>query len=550
MALAGGLSVATRRRRVRADVVAGLTIWAALVPEAFAFATIAGVPAVTGLYAVIPALLLYALTGGSRHVLMGPMSATAVLSAAVAAPIAAASGHRFLAVTAALALVSGVAGILAGLARLGTAAACVCAPVLVGFITGLVLTGIVIQLPKLFGMTDFQGNFVSRAWSAGVHLGAGEWRTTVLGIGALLVVLIVKRWAPLLPGPLIVVIAGVALVRLFRLDQTGMAVEPPVEPGFPVPDPPAITAHDLVALVGPALAVLLIGFAQGLSAAKADAARTGDEVDVRREMLGFGFANLGAGACSGMVVGASPSRTAAMDLAGARTRLCGAVVAVFTLVTLVRFTGMFEGLPTAVLAAVAIALLIEVLDVAELRRLHRVWRERSHSVYQRTVVGDFGAAALTLLAVLIFGVLAGLLTAVVLSLLLTLRRTAWARLVRRRATRVRDIGPLALGSARIVPVRSGLFFANVESLRQSVFRSCDPHARLVVVDARECPFIDITAAGELGRLSSALAWRGVSLRVATGTDRVVDSARQAWSRGGPLGVYPTVEEALYDNVIR
>ncbi|MBJ7454257.1 MAG: SulP family inorganic anion transporter, partial [Blastococcus sp.] len=344
-----------RRGWLRSDVVAGLTVWAVLVPESLAYATIAGVPPVVGLYAAVPALVLYALLGSSRHLVVASMSATAALSAGIIGDLASAGSGDYLALTAALAVVTGLLGLGAGLARLGFLASFISAPVLKGFIVGLALTIIAGQLPKLVGVPKGSGNFFEQMGSLVTHLGDTDGATLAVGVAALLLVLLLRRWLPLVPGALVAVLLGIAAVALLDLDAEGVAIVGPIDAGLPRLGLPDAGATDYLTLVGAAVGVLLVGYAEGLGAAKTYATRAGYDIDPNRELLGLGAANLGSGLASGMVVNGSLSKTAVNGGAGAKSQLSGLTVAMLTVVTLLFLTGLFEQLPEAVLAAVVIA---------------------------------------------------------------------------------------------------------------------------------------------------------------------------------------------------
>ncbi len=222
-----------RRGWIRPDVVAGLTVWAVLVPEALAYASIAGVPPVVGLYAAVPSLILYAAVGSSRHLVVGPMSATAALSAAIVAPLAGADGGRYIALSAVLAIATGLVGLLAGLIRLGFVASFISEPVLKGFIVGLALTIVIGQVPKLFGVEKSGGNFFEQAWGVITRLGDTQWRTLLIGVLSLAVVLGFKRWLPLVPGSLLAVLVGIGAVSLLGLDDKGVDIVGHIDAGLP-----------------------------------------------------------------------------------------------------------------------------------------------------------------------------------------------------------------------------------------------------------------------------------------------------------------------------
>ncbi|MGW5076476.1 SulP family inorganic anion transporter [Rhodococcus sp. NPDC004095] len=539
------------RRWLRPDVIAGLTVWAVLVPEGLAYATIAGVTPVVGLYAAIPSLVLYAAAGSSRHLIVGPMSATAALSAAMVAPIAGGDDGRYLALTTCLAIMTGLAGLLAGLMRLGFIASFISEPVLKGFIVGLALTIIIGQVPKLFGVEKADGNFFEQAWGVVTHLGDTQWRTLIVGLLGLAVVLVLRRWLPLVPGSLVAVLLGIAAVQLFGLDDKGVDIVGTIESGLPsVGLPNGLGFDDYLGLAGPAVGVLLIGFAEGLGAAKTYAAKAGYEVDANRELYGLGAANLGAGLASGMVVNGSLSKTAVNGGAGAKSQVSGLVVAAMTVITLLFLTGLFEQLPEATLAAVVIAAVIDLVDFASLRRLYRVWTHRLGSIYGFAARPDFAAAIAAMLGVLLFDTLPGLVIGISVSMLLLLYRSArpnvailgqaktlWVDTDRHPDADVRD-------DAVVVRVEGGLSFANADHVKERVEALCTERTRVVVLDAETMPYIDVTASEMLGQLQTALQHKGIDLRIAHDIGQVRDVLRGVEQDGGDLAVFRTVDDAL------
>src|SRR5690348_8435615 len=209
---------------LRGDLVAGLTVWAVLVPEALAYASIAGVSPVVGLYAAPGALIFYAAFGSSRHLVVGPMAATAALSAAAVGQLVAGKSGLFPALTATLAITTGVLALAAGLARLGFVANFISEPVLKGFIVGLALTIIVGQVPKLLGISKGEGDFFDQLWHLVTHLGQAQGLTAVVGLGSLAVVLVLRRFAPVVPAPLVAVLAGIVAVHVFGLHKHGVEI--------------------------------------------------------------------------------------------------------------------------------------------------------------------------------------------------------------------------------------------------------------------------------------------------------------------------------------
>lgn len=538
---------------LRADVVAGLTVWAVLVPESLAYATIAGVPPVVGLYAAVPALLLYALLGSSRHLVVASMSATAALSAGIIGDLADGGSDRYVALTTALAIVTALVGVAAGLARMGFLASFISEPVLKGFIVGLALTIVVGQLPKLFGVPEGEGDFFRQLASVVVHLGDTVVPTLLVGGTSLLLVLLLRRRLPLVPGSLVVVLLGIAAVALLDLDEHDVAIVGQIDAGLPGLGLPDVGGGDHLSLVGPAVGVLLVGYAEGLGAAKTYAAKAGYDIDPNRELFGLGAANVGAGLASGMVVNGSLSKTAVNGGAGARTQLSGLTVAALTVPTLLFLTGLFEQLPEATLAAVVIAAVIELVDVPALRRLYRVWSPHLGGIYGWAARTDFLAALAAMLGVLVFDTLPGLFIGITVSLVLLLYRASRPHIAR-----------LARGSDRgswldldrhpdlptdpavlVLRVESGLFFANADHVRDCVRASCTTATRAVVLDAGTAPFIDVSATDTLTQLAHDLSLTGVTLAIAQPVGQIRDVLRSAADTAGvTIAMYPDVDTAV------
>lgn len=556
-----------RRAWLTADVIAGLTVWAVLVPEALAYATIAGVQPVVGLYAAVPALVLYALAGSSRHLIVGPMSATAALSAGVVAAFRPGDAGAYWALTTATAVVTGLLCLAAGLLRAGFLAAFISEPVLKGFIVGLALTIIVGQVPALLGVDKGEGNFFEKTGAVLGDLPDLDPLTTVLGAVCLTVLLLLRRFAGRVPGSLVVVALGIVAALTFDLAEGGVAVVGPIDAGLPPFGLPDVDLSTYADLIGPAAGVMLVGFAEALGAASTYAARAGYDIDADRELIGMGLANLGSGLASGMVVNGSLSKTAVNGGAGARTQMSGITAAVLTLATLLFLTPLFESLPEATLAAVVIAAVIELVDVRALRRLWALAGATGRRLYGSAARYDAYAALAALVGVLVFDTLPGLVIGIVLSLLLLLTRASRphiAVLVRdRHGTWVDAARRTAVGrppgtsvpGVLVVRVESGLFFANADTVRTTVRRLAreqQPH--LVVLDAETVPFVDSAAAGMIGLLARDLARVEARLVVARDVGQVRDMLRAVGTGGdatadgrhdgGALELYRSIDEAI------
>ena len=546
---------AFNRAAIRPDLVAGLTVWAVLVPESLAYATIAGVPPVVGLYAAVPALILYALIGSSRHLVVSPMSATAALSIGVVATVSS-DPDDFVALTTGLALATGLVALAAGLLRLGFLASFISEPVLKGFIIGLALTILIGQLPAMFGVDKGSGNFFEKAWDLLTHLDETEALTLGVGVASLALLMALRRLVPLLPASLVVALAGIAVAAVFGLDDHGLEVIGHIDSGLPELGLPDLSGGQFVDLLAGAVGVMLVGFAEGLGAAKTYAAKDGYDVDPNRELLGLGAANLGSGLTSGMVVNGSLSKTAVNGSAGARSQLSGLTAAGLTLVTLLFLTGLFEKLPEATLAAIVIAAVIELVDIASLRRLWRVGSGRLATVYRLTSRADFLAAAAALLGVLLFETLPGLVIGIAVSLALLIARTSRPHVASpgpRRGRRATGRGSTPTATWTTPRCRASSSSVSRRPCSSRTPTSCAmqvrdlaaavPDLRLVVLDGRSTPSIDVTASGMLVQLRADLRRIGAELVLADNIGQVRDVLATAEPEGEPP-LYPTIEAAL------
>jgi high affinity sulfate transporter 1 len=543
-----------RRDFARGDLIAGLTVWAVLVPEALAYASIAGVSPVVGLYAAPGALLLYAAFGSSRHLIVGPMSATAALSAAAVADATVGRDDKFAAVTAALAITVGLIALLAGLLRLGFLANFISEPVLKGFIVGLALTIIIGQVPKLLGIEKAKGNFFEQLREVLRHLGDTQLRTLVVGLLSLAIVLVLREVAPAVPGSLVAVIFGIVAVQLLDLDQHGVAIVGHITSGLPSLGFPDVATKDYFKVAGDAVGIALVGFAEGLGAAKTYAAREHYEIDANRELIGLGAANAVAGLSSGMVVNGSLSKTAVNGSAGAKSQVSGLLVAVLTIVTLLFLTGLFEDLPEATLAAVVIAAVIELIDYRALIELFGLASKESRRAYGLAARPDFIAAIAALLGVLIFDTLPGLFIGIGASILLLVYQTSKphvARLgkvpgtLRQFSDFERHPDNEAVPGIVIARPESGLLFVNAEAVRTTVrAMAAEPGTTAVILDAETVPLIDITAVRMLHELAESLEREGVRFVIARDVGMVRDLVERGDQSGVLTHVYPTVQAAV------
>jgi sulfate permease, SulP family len=387
------------------------------------------------------------------------------------------------------------------------------------------------------------------------HLGDTDPLSVAVGLGALAVVLGLRRWAPRVPGSLVAVALAVAAVWVFGLDGRGLDVVGPIPAGLPPLALPALPLHTCLDLAGGAVGVALVGFAEGLGAAKTYATRHGYQVDADRELLGLGVANVGAGLASGMVVNGSLSKTAVNGSAGARSEVSALTAAVLTILTLLFLTGLFTRLPEPALAAIVIAAVIELIDIPALVVLYRMWTRRLGSIYGLAARADFAAAVAALLGVLLFDTLPGLVIGVGLSLVLLLYRASRPHIARlgRAASGPdvwvdRDRHPEAAvpEGVEVVRIESGLFFANADHvrdvLRTMITERGGDTVRGLVIDARSTPTIDVTAARVLLELAAGLGAVGTELLIARGVGQVRDLIAHA--EGHAIRVFASVDDAV------
>jgi high affinity sulfate transporter 1 len=537
-----------RRPWLGKDLVAGVVLSTLLVPQGMAYAELAGLPPITGLYTTIMCLLGYAVVGPSRILVLGPDSSLGPMIAATIMPLVTAGGDpdRAVALASMLALMTAVVMIAAGVAGLGFVADLLSKPTMIGYMNGLALTILVGQLPKLFGFPvdgdGLIGEFVG--FLQGLAQGDVVPAAAAVGLGGIVVILVLQRWWPKVPGVLVMVVSAIAVSAVFRLDEHGVSLIGVLPKGFPPLTVPSVEWSDVGPLVAGALAIALVSLADTISTASSFAGRTGQEVHGNQEMIGIGAANLAAGLFQGFPVSTSASRTAVAQRAGARSQLTGVTGAALIIVMIVFLPGLFRDLPQAALAAVVIT---AALSLADLPATARLWRQRKV---------EFSLSIVAFLGVALLGVLPGIAIAVGLSILNVFRR-AW----RPYETTLGLVDGLAgyhdvrsYPGARRLPglviyrFDAPLFFANAKTFRDEIMALArrDPATRWIVVAAEPITDVDTTAADVLFDLDHLLDEHGHTLVFA----ELKDPVRRKIERYGltreiePRHFFPTVEAAV------
>lgn len=509
VAVLPGYDVATARR----DAVAGVTVAALAVPSGIAYAQLAGMPPVAGLYALLLPAVAYALVGSSRQLSIGPEGSIAALVAAAVLPLAAGDPERAAALGALLAVLVGAGFVVVALARLGWLADYLSRPVLVGYLHGVAAVLVIGQLGPLTGIQVAAREPVARLVELVAEITTAHGPTLAVGLSCLVVLLVLPRWAPRLPVSLLVVVAAIAVSALADLAGHGVRVVGAVPSGLPALTVPSGSLDDVFVLLPAAVGIVVVTFADEILTARSYAGRHGQHVRAGQELAAMGLADLAAGLTQAFPVGASGSRTAVNDRSGARTQLAGVFAAAAVLVVLLLLTAPIAVLPVAALGAVIIAAAVGIVDPA-------AWRELARSSRAELLL-----AAGTALGVVVFGVLEALVVAVALSLVDVVRRSAtphdavlgWVERLGRYAD-VR-LHPSAVVEPGVLVYRldDRLFFANAHYVRgriREALAAAQPPARWLVFDAETLVDVDAGGARMLAELVEALKAEGVALLLA------------------------------------
>ena len=498
------------RAWLRPDVIAGIVIWSVVTPQAVAYAQIAGLPPEAGLMAAPVAMLAYGLIGTSRQLVVSATTATSAVSAATVGPLAGGDMERFMALSAALALVVAVVLVLGGLLRFGAVSDLVSKPVMTGFLFGLGMVITLAQLPSLLGVASPDGNFFPALWDLLGELGDVHAATLAVGAGSLVVLIAGRRLVPKVPSTLLVLVLAIAVSALLDLQAHGVDVVGEIPTALPDPAIPDVGAADLVDLVAPALGVLILS-AEAVGVARGLAVRHGYAVDPDRDLVAMGAANALAGLSSGFVQSGGASQTAAADGAGGRSQLASLLAAGLILLTGAFLAPLFEDLPQAALAAIVIVAVAGFFDFAELRRFARV--RRSAIVF----------AAIALAGVLVLGVLQGLIVAAGLALVyvvMRISRPPVAALARDPATGAwgradRHPGWQEPDGVLIVRSDGPLLYPNANAVKERVIAlAAERSPRAVILDLSGSTELDIQTADTLGELAAALRRDGIELWLA------------------------------------
>jgi high affinity sulfate transporter 1 len=498
---------------IRYDLLAGVSVAAVAVPVAIAYSQLAGVPPVYGLYAGLLPLVAYAFFGSSRQLIVAPDAATCAIVAAVVAPLAGQDPSRYLSLTAALAIITGVFCIAAGLARLGFLANFLARPILTGYINGIAISIIAGQLGTLFGFRVEPAGVFRLLWRFISRLGETHAPTLAVGVAILALLLLLSRVAPKVPGPLVVIVLGAAGSAVFGFAKHGIRLLGDIPAGLPALKVPAIGGPDWQPLAVGAVGLALISYNSAMVTARGFAAKNRYEIDPNREFIALGVADIGAGLLQGFAVSGADSRTAVNDSMGGKSQMTGLVAAAGLALTLIFLTKPLGGLPMAVLSAVLIKSALGLFDL------------RALDVLRRVSPREFRLCLLTLLGVVTVGVLPGVIVAVIAALgQLLVRASQPHDAVLGRIPGTNDYGDTTkYAGAESVPglviyrFDAALVFFNADHFKarvRSIVRNAAAPVRAFVLDAESMPHLDTTGAAVLDELRSDLERAGIAFAVA------------------------------------
>jgi high affinity sulfate transporter 1 len=525
------------------DVLAGVALWAVMVPEAMAYAGIVGVPPIMGLYTIVPALLAYALLGTSRQLVVGPDTATGLISAVTVGAVAAQGTADFNALTSTLAVLLGIFFFAFGVMRMGWVASFISTPVMRGFIEGLVYVTIIGQVPHLLGIDGVSGNFFTKLWNVLHHLPDVSVGPALTGILSLTAMQLLRYLAPGIPAALVVMAAATIVITVLGGEATGVHVAGHIPSGLPHLVLPRLDATTFYELAPGALAIAVVGYAEALGAAKA-AIQSGDDIDPNQELVAHGPANVLSGLFGGFLVVGSLSKTSVAMAAGARSQVANLVAAAFCILTLILLTPLFRNMPQPALAAIVIAAMLHLTKPRYLRDLFARYP------------WSFANAVIVITGELTLGVLQGIALGVVLSLLILIyvtshpRGAVLGRLPETEAYRDVRLHPEAMSFPGLLIWRidGNLFFASIghviETLKVSL--AAHPDVKRVLLDFSPVSAIDATAGDALLSFIRELQGRDISLAFA----RVRDAVRHDMRLAGIEAVVgpPNFHERITDGV--
>jgi len=495
------------------DLLAGLSVAAVALPIGIAYAQLAGFPPVVGIYSCILPLIAYAFFGSSRQLVVNPDAAACSIVAATVGPLAAGNPDRYLELSIVLTCFTGILLMIGGLSGLGAIANFLSRPILTGYLNGIALTIIAGQLGSLLGYKLSPNGFFRTVFEAVSRLKETQRWTFIIGLSLLVLLLLIKRFLPRVPAPLIAAILGCVAVYALNLQSKGVAIVGGVPSGFPVPMLPRFSADELRPLSLGAAGIALVSFCSMMTTARGFAAKNGYRIDVNRDMFALGVSDLASAVSQGFVVSGADSRTAVADSAGGKTQVTSIAAAVVMAVVLLFFTKPLAYVPIAALAAILMSSALGLFDIASLRRYYRI----SGPEFRQSVVATLG--------VMTVGVLPGVLIAVGLALLKLLRQASRPRDsilglvsgVDGDDFRSNEDGGTSIPGIVIFRFEASIVFFNADYFNErvrAVLQATEPPPKYLLIDAESVPLLDVSGAYALEALHRELAQQGIELGIA------------------------------------
>ena len=499
-------------KNMSSDLRAGVSVAAVAIPIGIAYAGLAGAPPVVGIYSCVFPPIAYALFGSSRQLIVNPDAAACAIVAATTAPLAAGDPARYADLSIMLTLITGILCIVAGFARLGVIANFLSRPILVGYLNGIAISIIVGQLGKLIGVSVPSSGVFRTIGNLFTHVREAHWTTMVLGISLVAGLILLKRLAPRVPGPLVAGVAAVAIVYFLSLNSIGVQTIGPIPQVLPLPRIPSFPWSELGPLVAGAATIVLVSFTSMMTTARGFATKNGYQINPNRDLVALGVCDLASGFTRGFVVSGADSRTAVADSSGGKTQMTSVIASLAILLVLLFLTAPLAYLPTTALAAILIASSISLFDLASMRLYYRVSKP------------EFRHAVVAMLGVMTVGVLMGVLVAVGLAMLKLLMLSSKPHDAVLGAVPGEGFAnvaenPEAITVPGVVVYRfdSSLLFFNADyfaSRVRQVISDAGERPRAFVLDAEAMPILDITGAETLASLRDELAKKGITFSVA------------------------------------
>ena len=528
---------------LRPDILAGITVVAFTIPEAIAYASLAGLPPEVGLYSAMIGLLVYVIFGTSRQLSMGPTSALSILIGSTLGSLLIVNAGQYALIASLIAVMVGFFALISWMLRLGFIIRYISKTVLIGFVAGLALFIASGQLPILFGISGASGNFFQRVSYLILHIDQTNLATLVIGVAGLLFLIIGTKKFPKLPNTLILVLVSIILLTFTNLTNLGIKVVGTIPQGLPALVIPETSLIDFNTLITLAVAVFILSYSEGYGVATNYAIKNQYKIDANRELLALGTSNVAVGLFHGFPVGGSVSRTAVNNESGAKTPLAGGISGLLILVVLVFLTSLFFNLPETILAAIVIFAIRGLLDIPHFRLIYNF----SHI--------EFAIAILTLLSVLIFGTIQGLIIGIILSILVlinNIKKPHISILGQVPGTdNYKDIKSrpksIQIPAVLIIKLYGSQIFLHADNIKNKILNLLDHEYRdtkLIVLDLESTSFIDITGIEMLDELIKELKSRGIIIKAAKISNPVRDAFMKTELEIGEINICTNIGDCI------